>query len=125
MDGLFSDDFLDYNRRISRVIPAKVKAVNDGGPIIDAARAIRTSTTQLRDHHHKMREMTYTLPGLYSMSLSKPDLRDRSQLNLQLAWQNFQGTLIVNITLTKKKQINYAGEKVGFLTSEDKEVIIS
>ena len=45
MDGPFSDDFLDYTRRLNRVIPAKTKAVNDGIPIIDAARATKTVTT--------------------------------------------------------------------------------
>ena len=40
MDGPFSDDFLDDNRRLSRIIPAKTKAVNDGAPNIDAVRAL-------------------------------------------------------------------------------------
>ena len=36
-----------------------------------------------------------------------------------------QGTLIVNVTITKKEQLNYNNEKSSLLMSEDKEVIIS
>ena len=53
MDGPFSDDFLDDNRRLSRVIPAKVKTANDEAPITDAARATKTATTHLIDHENK------------------------------------------------------------------------
>ena len=45
MDGLFSDDFVDYTRRLSCVITSKTKNVNNRTPIIDAARAINTAST--------------------------------------------------------------------------------
>ena len=45
MDGLFSDDFVDYTRRFSRVITSKTKNVSDRIPTIDAVRAINTAST--------------------------------------------------------------------------------
>ena len=36
-----------------RVIPAKIKAANDEVPNVDAARATKTVTTHLIDHHHE------------------------------------------------------------------------
>ena len=69
MDSLFSDVFLDDNRRLSRIIPAKIKAANDLAPIPDAARATKTVSKQLRGQHQIARDGQYSAKPVQNVAV--------------------------------------------------------